>query len=102
MTKIYYIYIITNTYNSVLYTGVTNNLLRRIHEHRQFKEASSRASTKLRNWFITRKRGTLNQPCLERNKSKGAHDIEKKTSLKRSIPIGVIFMMRSDRTFISD
>ncbi len=30
----YYIYIITNTYNTVLYTGVTNDLKRRINEHK--------------------------------------------------------------------
>jgi len=30
-----YVYIITNKNNTVLYTGVTNNLLRRIEEHRQ-------------------------------------------------------------------
>lgn len=31
--KEYYIYIITNKYNSVFYIGVTNNLKRRIYEH---------------------------------------------------------------------
>jgi len=33
--KYYYIYIATNKNNSVLYTGVTNKLLRRIYEHKQ-------------------------------------------------------------------
>ncbi|MFZ5845193.1 MAG: GIY-YIG nuclease family protein [Patescibacteria group bacterium] len=32
---LYAIYIATNTHNTVLYTGVTNNLVRRIHEHKQ-------------------------------------------------------------------
>jgi putative endonuclease len=32
--KNYYIYIITNYNNTVLYTGVTNNLERRIQEHK--------------------------------------------------------------------
>ena len=32
--KHYYVYIVTNKNNNVLYTGVTNNLLRRIYEHR--------------------------------------------------------------------
>jgi len=33
----YYLYIITNTYNTVFYIGVTNNLLRRIWEHKHKK-----------------------------------------------------------------
>ena len=30
----YYVYILTNQYNTVVYTGVTNNLERRLYEHR--------------------------------------------------------------------
>lgn len=32
--KSYYVYIITNKFNGVLYIGVTNNLVRRIFEHK--------------------------------------------------------------------
>ena len=35
MNKQYYVYIITNVINTVLYTGVTNNLLRRVMEHKE-------------------------------------------------------------------
>ncbi|MDB9513302.1 GIY-YIG nuclease family protein [Kamptonema animale CS-326] len=34
MSKNYYIYIMTNKYNTVLYTGVTNDLQRRVYEHK--------------------------------------------------------------------
>ena len=32
--KTYYVYILTNKYHTTLYTGVTNNLQRRIIEHK--------------------------------------------------------------------
>lgn len=34
LTKSYYVYILTNFTNKVLYTGVTNDLIRRVYEHR--------------------------------------------------------------------
>ena len=34
MNKNYYVYIITNCKNTVLYIGVTNNLERRVYEHK--------------------------------------------------------------------
>ena len=37
MEKIYFTHIITNIRNTVLYTGVTNNLRRRMQEHREKK-----------------------------------------------------------------
>ena len=33
--KQYYVYLLTNFTNSVVYTGVTNDLVRRVHEHRE-------------------------------------------------------------------
>jgi putative endonuclease len=34
MNKCWYVYIITNYTNSVLYTGITNDIERRIYEHK--------------------------------------------------------------------
>jgi len=33
-TKHYFVYILTNQNNNVIYVGVTNDLVRRIHEHK--------------------------------------------------------------------
>lgn len=34
MKKEYFVYIMTNHHNTVLYTGVTNNIWRRVQEHK--------------------------------------------------------------------
>jgi putative endonuclease len=31
----YFVYILTNPHHTVLYTGITNNLLRRVYDHRE-------------------------------------------------------------------
>jgi putative endonuclease len=35
MTHQYYVYILSNRHNTVLYTGVTSDLARRVYEHRE-------------------------------------------------------------------
>lgn len=35
MSKQYFIYIMTNKNNTVLYTGVTNNLQKRVYQHKE-------------------------------------------------------------------
>jgi putative endonuclease len=35
MNKSYFVYIMTNKGNTVLYTGFTNDLVRRVYEHKE-------------------------------------------------------------------
>ena len=35
MSRDYYVYIMTNKRNNVLYTGITNNLKKRVYEHKE-------------------------------------------------------------------
>lgn len=43
MTKAYFVYILTNYTNKVFYIGVTNNLVKRVYQHK-FKEVDGFSS----------------------------------------------------------
>ena len=50
--KKFYIYIVTNARNNVLYTGVTNNLKERILEHYTRKEKGSAFTSKYNCYYL--------------------------------------------------
>ena len=54
MTKDAYVYILTNKKHGVLYTGVTNDLQRRMyeHKHRLVSGFSSKYNTSILVWFL--------------------------------------------------
>ena len=37
----YYVYMMSNTHRNVLYTGITNDLVRRVYEHRNHLDKGS-------------------------------------------------------------
>ena len=53
MNKQYYVYIMTNQHNTVLYTGMTNDLRRRAYEHRMGQGGgfTSRYNVKKLVWY---------------------------------------------------
>ena len=48
MNKQYYVYIMTNQHHTVLYTGVTNDLQRRVYEHKQGRGGAFTSKYKVR------------------------------------------------------
>ena len=37
----YYVYILSNKHNNVIYTGITNDLIRRVYEHKHHMDKNS-------------------------------------------------------------
>ncbi len=80
----YYVYIITNKTNRVLYTGVTNNLLRRVYEHKNVFVSSFTAKYKVNKLVYYEIYKYIND-ALRREKQIKAGSRIKKLDLIRSI-----------------
>jgi predicted GIY-YIG superfamily endonuclease len=59
--KRYYVYLLTNWNNKVMYVGVTNDLKRRLYEHKIGWSKDSRTNTTFTNLCISKKRMTSTQ-----------------------------------------
>ena len=84
MSKEYFVYIMTNRYNAVLYTGVTNDLARRVSEHRK---GIGSAFTKKYNIhkLVYFERGTSVEEAILREKQIKGGSRQKKVDLIESV-----------------
>lgn len=84
MAKQYYGYILTNR-SKTLYTGVTNNLMRRIEEHRNKRIKGLPVSTIFIRWSITNQLQAYMQPWHAKNKLRAGSVRAKKIALINSM-----------------
>ncbi len=82
--KIYFIYIVTNRYHTVLYTGVTDNLLRRITDHKLGKGGRFSSKYHLEK-LVYYEEGNNILDAISREKQIKGGSREKKISLIESI-----------------
>jgi putative endonuclease len=80
----YCVYIITNAYNTVLYTGVTNNLERRVLEHRSGKGGAFTSKYRVKK-LVYFECGSSNKEAIAREKQIKAGSRKKKIDLIESI-----------------
>lgn len=67
----YYVYIITNRTNRVLYTGVTNNIERRMYEHKNKKIPGFTEKYNLNKLVYYQSFSTINDAIAAEKKIKG-------------------------------
>lgn len=82
--KTYYVYLMTNKTNSVIYTGVTNNLVRRVHEHRNKRVSSFTSKYNITKLVYFEAFGDINE-AIKREKQLKGGSRKKKIDLIRSV-----------------
>ena len=78
-------YILTNKYCTVLYTGVTNDLIRRVYEHKNHLDKDSFTSKYKVDRLVYFEETTDVKAAIEREKQIKSWSREKKTSLIMSM-----------------
>ena len=77
----YYVYILTNKYCTVLYTGVTSNLIRRVYEHKNHLDKESFTSKYNVTRLVYFEEISDVRAAIEREKQIKSWNRERKTSL---------------------
>ena len=77
----YYVYIMTNKMNTVLYTGVTNDLMRRVYEHKNKLDVKSFTARYNVNKLVYYETTNSIQSAIEREKQIKAGSRKKKEDL---------------------
>ena len=77
----YYVYILTNRYCTVLYTGVTNDLIRRVYEHRNHADKDSFTSRYNVTKLVYFEETSDVRAAIEREKQIKSWSRDRKTSL---------------------
>jgi putative endonuclease len=82
-----YVYILSNKNNTVLYTGVTSNLLKRIHEHKSKLFPNSFSSKYNINKLVYYNGfSTIDEAILEEKRIKGGSRLKKNTLIESMNP----------------
>lgn len=83
-TRSYFVYILTNKYNTVLYTGVTNNLMRRVWEHKEKLHGGFTKKYNVNKLVYYEEYGDINE-AIAREKQIKAGSRQKKIDLIKSL-----------------
>ena len=77
----YYVYILTNKYGTVLYTGVTKDLVRRVYEHKNHIDKDSFTAKYNVTKLVYFEQTTDVKSAIEREKQIKSWSRDRKTSL---------------------
>ena len=77
----FYVYILTNRINRVLYTGVTNDLVRRVYEHRNHLDKTSFTARYNVEKLVYFEETTSSRAAIEREKQIKSWSRKKKDKL---------------------